>query len=66
VTAELFHAGGRQNVKKLTVAFRDFSNAPEKPVGLFFTQFYAHLRWVRHSILPSHSLITHSMQLSPS
>ena len=29
VGAELFHAGGRTDMKKLTVAFRNFANAPK-------------------------------------
>ena len=30
VGAELFHADGRTDKKKLTVAFRNFANAPKK------------------------------------
>ena len=30
VTAELFHADGQTYMKKLTVAFRNFVNAPKK------------------------------------
>ena len=29
VAAELFHAGGRTDMTKLTVAFRNFANAPK-------------------------------------
>ena len=35
VRAELFHAGGRTNMTKLIVAFRNFSNAPKN------TDFFA-------------------------
>ena len=30
VRVELFHAGGRTEVTKLTAAFRNFANAPKK------------------------------------
>jgi hypothetical protein len=29
LSAELFHADGRTDMTKLTVAFRDFANAPK-------------------------------------
>ena len=31
--AELFHAGGRTDMTKLIVAFRNFANAPKNCVG---------------------------------
>ena len=31
VGAELFHADGRTNMKKLIVTHRNFANAPKKP-----------------------------------
>jgi hypothetical protein len=35
VGAELFHADGRKDMTKLTAAFRNFANAPQKLTGQF-------------------------------
>jgi hypothetical protein len=43
VGAELFHADGRTDMTTLTVAFRDFVNAPQKKESTRFCSSFVNL-----------------------
>ena len=48
VGAELFHAGGRTDMTKLTVAFRNFANAPKNHTTDELHRLFYHPQNFRH------------------
>ena len=41
--AELFHEDGQTDMRKLMVAFSNFSNAPKKPAQQIYIYIYTHI-----------------------